>query len=94
MDSARLWMLLNDLAAKLGVEVRLEALASEEEYRVSGGLVRLGGSLVAIIDKALSPAGRASQLGQALLKTGELENIYLMPAVRDYLETLGAGQED
>jgi hypothetical protein len=88
MDEARLWMLLTDLAAKLGVEVRLEGLTMDEDYHTSGGLIRLGDSRVAIIDKGLGPAGRVRQLGRVLVSTGELDGVYLVPALRDYLEAL------
>jgi hypothetical protein len=93
MDPGRLWMLLNDLAAKLGVEVRLESLGNDEDYQTHGGLIRLGGSLVAIIDRGLNPAARVEQLGRALIKTAELDNVYLMPAVREYLDSLGGMEE-
>lgn len=87
MEPQRLWMLLNELAAQLGVEVRLEPLGEEEGCQVSGGLCRLGDRLVAFVDRRLQPPGRARQLGGALLGL-DLEGVYLRPALREYLSGL------
>jgi hypothetical protein len=85
-------MLLTELAGRLGVEVRLEALAGDEDHEVRGGLCRLGGRLVAFVDRRLGPAGRNRVLGRALAGL-DLEGAYLRPAVREYLEGLeGSGE--
>jgi hypothetical protein len=84
MDANRLWMHLNELAGQLGVEVRLEALADDDDYAARGGLCRLGQRLVAFVDRRLSPEGRNRQLGQAI-KGLEVEGVYLRPAVREFL---------
>lgn len=84
MDANRLWMHLNELAVQLGVEVRLEALADDDDYAARGGLCRLGQRLVAFVERRLPPEGRNRQLGQAL-KGLELEGVYLRPAVREFL---------
>ena len=86
-------MLLNETAAQLGVEVRLENLEREEDYRVQGGLCRLGSRLVAFVDRRLSPPGRNRQLGLALKGLG-LEGVYLRPALREFLQQLEAGDQD
>ena len=90
VDPQRIWMMLTDLAGQLGVEVRLETLAEGEEFRVRGGLCRLGSRLVAFIDRRLSPLSRSRQLGQALQSEAglELSNIYLKPALREFMENL------
>ncbi|MCB2189569.1 MAG: hypothetical protein KQJ78_24390 [Deltaproteobacteria bacterium] len=95
MDPAKLFNLLKELAQQLGVEVRLEALEGGEEYRVQAGLCRLGGRLVAFVDRSAPPGERCRQLGRALLGR-DLEAVYLRPAVREYLESLtgGPGRED
>jgi hypothetical protein len=87
MDANRLWMLLNELAGQVGIEVRLEALTDDDDYAASGGLCRLGQRLVAFVDRRLSPEGRNRQLGQAL-KGVESEGVYLRPAVREYLRDI------
>ncbi len=96
MDASRLWMLLNELAGQVGVEVRLEVLTDDEEYAARGGLCRLGQRLVAFVDRRLSPEGRTRQLGLALRGLA-LEGVYLRPAVRDFLQGLeeaGASEEN
>ena len=86
MDPKRLWMMLTDLAGKLGVEVRLEQLNDDDNYRVRGGLCRIGQKTVVFVDKRHSPAGRSEQLARALASSTELDQIYLVPALREYLE--------
>jgi len=87
MDASKLWLLLNELAGQLGVEVRLETLSQGEEYQVHGGLCRLGERLVAFVDRDLEMGARNRQLGRALAGL-DLEGIYLRPAVRQFLESL------
>lgn len=87
LEPARLWMLLMELAGRLGVEVRLESLDGGEEYQVRGGLCRLGGGLVAFVDRGLPVPARTRQLGRALL-TLELNGVYLRPALREFLDQL------
>lgn len=87
LDPARLWMLLNELAGQMGVEVRLESLDYGEEYQVRGGLCRLGGGLVAFVDRSLPVSARILQLGRAL-NAMELDGVYLRPAVRDFLDEI------
>jgi hypothetical protein len=85
-----MWLLLNEVAGQLGVEVRLETLEDGEEFSAHGGLCRLGRRLVAFVDRRLSPAGLARSLGMALMGLG-LEGVYLKPAVREFLASLGEG---
>ena len=92
MEDRRLWMLLNQLAAQLGVEVRLEYLEDGEGFTSRGGLCRLGDRLVAFVDRRLGPQGRARQLGAAL-KSLDLSGVYLRPAVREFLEQELTGSE-
>jgi hypothetical protein len=92
MEPQLTWMLLNDLAGRLGVEVRLERLEDGEEFNVRSGLCRLGPRLVAFVDRRLSVAGRTRQLGLALA-TLDLGGIYVKPALREFIEGLGAEPE-
>ncbi|MEW5913744.1 MAG: hypothetical protein AB1814_14380 [Thermodesulfobacteriota bacterium] len=87
MDDKRLWFLLTELAARLDIEVRVEALAADDEYAVRGGLCWLRGRPVIFVERRQEPGGRCRQLGLAL-KGLELEGVYLRPAVRDYLDGL------
>jgi hypothetical protein len=87
MEPQLIWMLLNDLAGRLGVEVRLERLEDGEEFNVRGGLCRLGPRLVAFVDRRLTVAGRNRQLGLALAGQ-DLNGLFLRPALREFLEGL------
>ncbi len=85
-------MLLNDLAGRVGVEVRLERLEDGEEFSVSGGLCRLGPRLVAFVDRRLPVGGRARQLGLALGGL-DLTGVYLKPVLREFLGDLLPDQD-
>lgn len=87
MEPRRLWMMLNELAGRLEVEVRLERLQDGEGYESRGGLCRVGGRLVAIVDQRQGDGGRCQQLGRALLEM-DLEGQHMRPALREYLEDL------
>lgn len=84
LEPQRLWMMLNELAGRLGVQVRLERLEDGEGFAVRGGLCRVGGQPVAIVDQRLAPAGRARQLAAALAGL-ELEGVSMVPALREFL---------
>ncbi|MFZ5585508.1 MAG: hypothetical protein ACOZHQ_06230 [Thermodesulfobacteriota bacterium] len=94
MDPELLWSLLREVAKKLGVRVRLESLDGGEEWASRGGLCRLGGDLVAFVDRRQDALGRARQLGQAL-RGLDLDGVYLKPALRQFLAGLdGPAAED
>lgn len=91
MDDQRLWTLLSELAAQLNVEVRLDHLNGGEEYQVRCGVCRLGGRLVAFVDRRAAQAGRNRQLGRSLAGLG-LDEVYVKPALRDFLDGLSEGR--
>lgn len=94
MDPELLWSLLRDVAKRVGVQVRLEALEGGDDYVSRGGLCRLGANLVAFVDRRQDPRGRARQLGLAL-RGLDLDGVYLKPALRQYLASLdGAAAEE
>ncbi|MFH1057487.1 MAG: hypothetical protein V1797_02260 [Pseudomonadota bacterium] len=95
MDPELLWSLLRDVAKKMGVQVRLETLEGGEDWASRGGLCRLGGNLVAFVDRRQSARGRARQLGLAL-RGLDLDGVYLKPALRQFLAGLDgeAAEED
>ena len=70
---------LQDAARQLGVNVRFEKGDFE------GGFCLLRTERVVLVNKRLLPARRASVLAQALHEVG-LENVFLKPAVREYIE--------
>ena len=93
MEAQKLWLLLNETARQLGVEVRLESLDEGEGYQVNGGLCRVEGRLVAFVDRRLPAETRAAQLGLALVGL-DLESIYLRPVLRDFLAGLESEDKD
>jgi hypothetical protein len=86
-------MHLNDLAGRLGVEVRLERLEDGEGFQMRGGLCRLGGELVAIVDSRQSPLGRSRQLGRALAGL-DLEGVFVRPVLREFFDQLKEVQKE
>ena len=75
---------LEDLAARLGMVVRHENLADDELSIQSGGCKVLGKSLI-LIDKLRSPREQAQILARELSKC-DLEDIYLLPRIRDFID--------
>ena len=82
------WMLemLEALAAKLGVRVRLEAVGAREDERVfQGGTCFFKGERLIVVDSRLSPAGQCRALAAELRKV-DLSQVFVHPRVRFYLE--------
>lgn len=87
MKADRLYQELKDLAEKLEITV------SEKNLRNAGlpvksGLCRVNGRHLFVMDKHLSPHKKNSLLSACLAKMDH-ENLYLMPAVREYIEKAG-----
>lgn len=77
---------LEDLAQRLDVEVRYEAVEGAEGL-APGGLCRLHGRLLLILNPAASLRDKTDALAQAV-KRSDLSRVFLVPALRDYLEGL------
>ncbi|KIX15061.1 hypothetical protein [Dethiosulfatarculus sandiegensis] len=92
MEAGRLWLELNDLALQLDLEVRMEHLEDSEGYQASSGFCRLGGRMVVFIDPRYSMGERCRQLGLALLNAGDLDDLFMVPYVRDFLTKLESEQ--
>lgn len=87
MKAEHLYQELKDLAEKLAVTV------SEKNLRTAGlpvksGLCRVNGRHLFVMDKHLSVHKKNSLLSACLAKMDH-ENLYLAPAVREYLEKSG-----
>lgn len=79
MDGEAILMCLEELANKLGIEVRWDALGSE------GGICTLRGKRILMVDESLSDAAKIEVMAEALC--GEaIEEIYIRPEVREVLE--------
>jgi hypothetical protein len=70
---------LQEAARQLGVTVRLE------KGDFDGGFCLLRTERVVLVNKRLQPARKAAVLAVALHEVG-LENVFLKPAVREYVE--------
>lgn len=84
MKPEQLYHELKQLAEKLGVQV------SEQNFRTTGIRVRSGACIVkdvphCIIDKHLRLNRKVEILGECLSQMS-LESIYIVPAVREYLD--------
>ncbi len=72
------------LAYGLGVEVRYEKIP-QDDVTISGGLYRLKGKNVVVIDSRTTTKDRVRVLVQAL-KPFDLADVYIRPALRELLE--------
>ena len=89
MQPLELAQALETLAARLGVAVRYEAIdRSLTRGRPGGGLVRLRGKPLILIDSRLGPRERVGVLAHALAHF-DLDGIYLPPVVRATIRAHG-----
>jgi hypothetical protein len=83
MKPDKLYQELKDLAEKLGVTVK------EQSFRATGIQVKSGfclikGEMHCIIDKNISQVKKANVLAKSLHDL-PLENVFIIPAVRDFI---------
>lgn len=82
MERERLLSELLSAAAKLGVEVRVEPF--DTGGTSAGGICRVHGRRLILLDAAASVPDRAAALA-AVLSGLDHERIYLAPEARDYI---------
>jgi len=75
---------LEALAYNLGIEVRYEKIP-QDDVTISGGLYRLRGKNVIVIDARATAKERIRTLVQAL-RPFDLSDVYIRPALREILE--------
>jgi hypothetical protein len=75
---------LEAIAYGLGVEVRYERIP-QDDVTISGGLYRLKGKNVIVIDSRATTRDRIRVLVQAL-RQFDLTDVYIRPALRELLE--------
>jgi hypothetical protein len=81
---------LEALAARLGIPVRYEVIDHAlSQGRSSGGLCRLRGQPIILLDASLGPRERVAVLAQALASF-DLDGIYLPPLVRATIRAHGS----
>ena len=83
LSESSLLQLLEGVASQLEIEVRYESLDDEEFSVHSGGCRLLGRSLI-LIDIHRAPLERARVLARELSRH-DLEDLYVLPAVRDFI---------
>ncbi len=79
MSDAELLEELEGVMQQLGIELRLE------KGEFNGGLCRIGGRPVFLLNRKLAPSSRLRILCRHLSRL-DLSTVYLLPAVRDRLE--------
>ena len=79
---------LEELAKSFGIRIRSEAIKQDEDLvRVVGGLCKLKGEYVLIINSKATKADRIWTLATAL-KHFDVESIYLRPIIRELLDKI------
>ena len=86
MDKDILLHQLEDLAEKLGIEIRYESIETENAFS-PGGLCRVEDRYFLIINRDVSQQAKIQTLGRALVKF-DLSNLYLRPWLRGFLSDL------
>jgi hypothetical protein len=84
MDDHTALSQLEGLAYQLGIQIRYEKIV-EDELTSAGGLCRLKGESVIIINSRATTKDKIKTLGKAL-KNFDLSNVYIRPAIRELLE--------
>jgi UDP-N-acetylmuramate dehydrogenase len=85
MDDVARWEELTRVAARLGIEVRVEPF--ETPPAGGGGPCRLAGRALVLVDRAAPAAARVEALARALA-VHDLEAVYMAPEVRRLLEAV------
>jgi hypothetical protein len=89
MQPSELVSALEALAARLGIPVRYDVFdRALSKSRACGGLCRLRGQPIIVLDAGLGPRDHVATLAQALA-TFDLDAIYLPPLVRATIHAHG-----
>jgi hypothetical protein len=82
LQPAQLASALEEVAARLGIEVRYDTMDRNHPLGgAGGGFCRLRGKAMILIDSRLTPSDRVAVLAKALARF-DLDTIFLAPAVR------------
>lgn len=84
MDDHTALSQLEALAYKIGIPIRYEKIV-EDEITSAGGLCRLKGEWVIIVNSGTTTHEKIQTLAKAL-KNFDLNNVYIVPALRELLE--------
>ena len=78
---------LEELAGKLGIEIRYGNIGGDESHR-SGGLCRYNGKLVLIMHSRLTGKEKVGIILKTL-KGFETGDVYVIPVIRELLDKTG-----
>jgi hypothetical protein len=84
LDEQQVLEQLEELASRLGIKVRYETIRKEAGF-YPGGLCRLKGEPILIVNKQSTPKERTIILSKAL-KRFDLTQVYLRPGLREFLD--------
>ncbi len=84
MNKKELLVQLEQLADRLGIEIRYERIKNPANI-TRGGLCKLKGRYIIIIDSKTSVSERVELISN-ILKRFNLKDIYILPALRRLLE--------
>ena len=84
MDEQHVLDQLEELACRLGIKVRYENIRKEAGF-YPGGLCRLKGEPVLIVNKQSTLKERTAILARAL-KRFDLNRVYVRPGLREFLD--------
>jgi len=88
MDKDTLLVQLEELAEKLGIELRYENI--EDGFPFSpGGLCRLEDRYVLFVNKVIRKEDKIRMLGEAVVRF-DLGSVYIRPGLREFLSGLNA----
>jgi hypothetical protein len=84
LDDGVLLNQLEELAGKLGIEIRYGNIPGEDSHR-TGGLCRVKGQYVLIIHSRLTVKEKIAVIIKTL-KGFEMGDVYVMPVIRELLD--------
>ena len=84
LDDGVLLNQLEELAGKLGIEIRYGNIGGEESHR-TGGLCRVKGQYVLIIHSRLNVKEKIGIITKTL-KGFEMDDLYVIPVIRELLD--------
>ena len=88
MDEQFVFDQLEELAERFGIQIRYESMKRDEDSaKIEGGLCRLKGKYVLIINSEARLRDKIKTLAEAI-KHFDLDQVYIRPALRELLEKI------
>jgi hypothetical protein len=80
MDANTLLLELGKLAEKLEIELRFEALDTP------GGLCRVKGKKILLVNENLEPSEQVEVIASELARQEDIDNVYVLPSIRKLID--------